>query len=52
MRIQPLIVPALLCLVSVTHAGGLDASIIGMPNWSRSGSVHSPRGRVAKVTIA
>ena len=31
MRIQPLIVPALLCLVSVTHAGGLDASIIEMP---------------------
>ena len=51
MRSQPLIVPALLCLVSVTHAGGLDASIIGMPELVQVlGSVHSPRGRVTKVT--
>ena len=51
MRIQPLIVPALLCLVSVTHAGGLDPSIAEMPELVQVlGSVHSPRGRVTKVT--
>lgn len=41
MRSQPLIVPALLCLVSVTHAGGLDPSIAEMPELVQVlGSVH------------